>query len=157
MIKKLSHVGIVVKDIEQAVKLYTETLGFPKPPAGIVDVPEVGAKSALIPIGNNYIEIIQSTDPNSLVAQVMAKRGEGLLHICVEVDDVDAQVETLQANGVMVMAIPPMGETVDYPSAYILDDEATRGVPLELVPPGTAHKSQRKLLGMDVADQPVGV
>ncbi len=146
MIKKLSHVGIVVKDIEASLKMYTEVLGFPEPPAGIVTVEEVGVKSALIPLGDNYIEIIQSTDPNSLVAQVMEKRGEGLLHICVEVDDIDAKVKAVQDSGVTILEVPPMGPIVDYKSAYILDDEATRGVPIELVPPGTARKSQQKLL-----------
>ena len=122
--------------------------------AGIIDVPEMGVKSALLPIGNNYIELLESTDPNNMTSQVLEQRGEGLLHIAIEVDDVGAEVKSLQERGVEVVDVPPAGEVVDYHSAFVLPDSA-KGVPLELVPKGIAHKSQRKRLGLEVTDAPL--
>jgi methylmalonyl-CoA epimerase len=157
MARRLSHVGIVVRNIEEAVELFTKTLGFSAPPTGIVDVPEAGVKSALIPIGNNYIEFLQPTDPNTatgaLQFQILEERGEGLLHLCIEVDDVDAEVKSLQGKGVQAFEIP-QGEVVDYKSAYLLPESA-KGVPIELVPKGTAHKSVRRALGLKVIDAPL--
>jgi methylmalonyl-CoA epimerase len=157
MARRLSHVGIIVRNIEEAVELFTKTLGFSAPPTGIVDVPEAGVKSALIPIGNNYIELLQPTDPSTASGaigfQTLEQRGEGLLHLSIEVDDVDAEVKFLQGKGIQAFEIP-QGEIVDYKSAYLLAESA-KGVPIELVPKGTAHKSLRKALGLKVIDAPL--
>lgn len=154
MARRISHVGVIVRDIEEALEVYTRVLGFRPPPAGIIDVPEMGVKSALLPIGNNYIELLESTDPNNMTSQVLEQRGEGLLHIAIEVDDVSAEVKSLQERGVEVVDVPPAGEIVDYHSAFIMPDSA-KGVPLELVPKGIAHRSQRKRLGLEVTDAPL--
>lgn len=153
MPRRLSHVGVVVRNIEEAVEVYTKLLGFNAPATGIVDVPEAGVKSALIPIGNNYIELLQSTDPSNLTAQILEQRGEGLLHIAVEVDDVDAELKSLEEKGIEAIEIP-QGEYVNYKSGYLMP-EAAKGVPIELIPKGTAHKSIRTALGLEVIDAPL--
>lgn len=154
MARRLSHVGVVVRNMEEALNVFTNILGFPAPPAGVAIVPEMGVKSAMIPIGNNYIEIVESTDPNNMVSRVLQKRGEGLLHIAVEVDDVDAEVKSLRERGAVVMEQPPCGAVVDYKSAFVMAKSA-KGVSIELVPKGTANKSLRRFLGLEVKDSPL--
>ena len=154
MITRISHVGVAVRNIEEAVSVYTNLLGLKPPPAGIVELPEIGVRSALFPIGDNYIELIEATDPQSEVAKLLEERGEGLLHIAVEVDDIDAEVKSLRARGAEVQEIPPLGPIITYKSA-IVTRECAKGVPLELVPKGTAHKCQRMLLGLQEKDEPL--
>lgn len=155
MARRFSHVGIVVRNIEEALEVYTKVLGFNPPPAGIIDVPEYGVKSAMLPIGNNYIELLESTQPDNLASQILEQRGEGLLHVCIEVDDVEAEIKSLKERGVDVTEVPPMGEIIDYKSAFVLDLPSTKGVPLEFNPKGLAHKSQRRRLGLEVIDAPL--
>ena len=151
MARRLSHVGIVVRNIEEALEVYTKVLGFNAPPAGIVTVPETGGKYALLPIGDNYIELIESTHP--LVSQYLEQRGEGLYHFVVEVDDIDAEVKSLNEKGVQVIEVP-RGEIIDWRMVALMPESA-KGVPLEFAPKGTAHKTQRKLLGLEVIDSPL--
>ena len=66
----------------------------------------------------------------------------------------DAEVKPLKERGVEVIEVPPLGELVDYKSAFVMPESA-KGVPLELLPKGTAHKSQRKFLGLEVIDAPL--
>ena len=154
MARRMTHVGVVVRNIDEALELFTKVLGFDPPPAGIVDVPEAGVRCAHLPIGNNWIELLQSTNPDNDAAQILKERGEGLLHIAIEVDDVDAEVEALQAKGVDVIKIPPIGDTIDYTSAFVSRHSA-KGVPLELLPMGLVNQSMRKLLGLEIKDEPL--
>ena len=154
MARRMTHVGVVVRNIEEAVEVFTKVLGFDPPPAGIVEVPEAGVKCAHLPIGNNYIELLESTNPDNEAAQILKERGEGLLHIAIEVDDVDAEVESLKERGANVIKVPPMGDVIDYTSAFVMRESA-KGVPLELLPKGLVNKSMRKLLGLEVIDAPL--
>ena len=132
MARRISHVGVIVRNIEEALEVYTRVLGFRPPPAGIIEVPEMGVKSALLPIGNNYIELLESTDPNNMTSQVLEQRGEGLLHIAIEVDDVYAAAEKIRAQGGKIIREPgPMnaGTTI---IAFVEDPD---GYPIELLAP----------------------
>lgn len=107
MFKKVTHVGLVVKDIEAALKHYTEVLGI-SDLDGRMDLDELGFKNAMLRIGDFGIELMQttSTDPNHEFNKFFDKHGEGVYHLCVTVDDLDEHVKALKAKGVEVLEVP---------------------------------------------------
>ncbi len=99
MIKRVDHIASVVKNLDEAVELYERAFGLK--PACIETLPEQGVKAALIPIGEQgEIELLEPIDAQSGVAKFLESRGEGIHHICLEVDDVDKELELLAAKGV---------------------------------------------------------
>src|SRR4249919_145851 len=90
MPKRIDHVAIIVRDIEQALVFYRDTLGIV--PGVIKEVPTEQVRIAFLPMGGpggSEIELIQPTTPDSSLAKYLEKRGEGLHHICLEVDDIN--------------------------------------------------------------------
>ncbi|HBI57091.1 MAG TPA: methylmalonyl-CoA epimerase [Firmicutes bacterium] len=108
MFKKIDHLGIAVEDLEVAVQLYRDTLGLEY--AGEETVAEQKVKTAFFPLGESSIELLEPTDPDSPVAKFIAKRGAGIHHIALRVDDVAKAIEELTARGVrMIDAVPRDG------------------------------------------------
>jgi methylmalonyl-CoA epimerase len=98
LIKKVHHIAIAVKNLDEAIKLY-ETL-FGVKPTKIEDVPEQGVKAALIPMGDGgEIELLEPIDPNGGVAKFIENRGEGIHHICLEVDNIDKALVEMSEKG----------------------------------------------------------
>ena len=97
MFKRIDHVVIAVKDLDETSTVYTEVYGL----SGTApeDIPEMGIRRVNIDVGNAYIELAQPTDPNGPVAKFLDDRGEGLYLIAVEVDDLPETVKTLQERG----------------------------------------------------------
>ncbi|MFQ5836630.1 MAG: VOC family protein, partial [Candidatus Bathyarchaeia archaeon] len=83
MIKKIDHIGVAVKDLNEAIRFYRENLGLEI--EGIEEVKEQKVKFAFIALGESTIELLQSTDPQGPVAKFIEKRGEGIHHIALEV------------------------------------------------------------------------
>jgi methylmalonyl-CoA/ethylmalonyl-CoA epimerase len=101
----LEHVAIAVKDLELAVKYYVEVLGLPVPE--IEDVPEQKVRTAIFGHGMGRIELICPSDSSSSVAKFLDKRGEGLHHICVEVEDLVGTLAHLKAHGAQLIDESP--------------------------------------------------
>lgn len=99
--KGLEHVAIAVKDLEVSVKYYVEVLGFAPPE--IEEVPTEKVRTAIFGHGMGRIELICPTAPDTSVAKFLEKRGEGLHHICVEVDDIVATLAELKAKGAQLI------------------------------------------------------
>jgi len=97
MITDVHHVGIAVRDLDAALALYSEALSLPVVKRG--DAPARGARVAVLAAGGSYLEIIQPTKDDSHFARFIEDRGEGLHHIALWSDDVDAQVATLRDVG----------------------------------------------------------
>ncbi|MBS2027334.1 MAG: methylmalonyl-CoA epimerase [Deltaproteobacteria bacterium] len=95
--KGLDHVAIAVKDLDAAVALYRDVLGLEL--AEIEEVAEQQVRTAIFGHGMGRIELISPTAPDTGVAKFLEKRGEGLHHICVEVDDIDAAISALSERG----------------------------------------------------------
>lgn len=95
--KGLDHVAIVVKDLDAAIAHYRDALGLEL--AEIEEVKEQQVKTAIFGHGMGRIELICPTTEDSGVAKYLQKRGEGLHHICVEVDDIEAAMAALKAKG----------------------------------------------------------
>ncbi len=106
--KGLEHVAIAVKDLDAAVHYYVHVLGFAPPELEVVADQKV--RTAIFGHGMGRIELICPTDPSSSVAKFLEKRGEGLHHICVEVDDLVATLAELKAKGVaLIDEVPRIG------------------------------------------------
>ncbi len=103
MIRKIDHIGIAVSDLDEALKLYRDTLGL------TVDHTEdfEGMKIAFIPIGDTEFELLQPTDPNGALAKFLEKRGQGVQHIALRVDNVEKALEELKGKGLQVIDQQP--------------------------------------------------
>jgi methylmalonyl-CoA/ethylmalonyl-CoA epimerase len=102
-IKKIDHLGIAVKDLTEAVKIY-ETLGFAV--EATHDVPTERVRAAFLPVGESHLELLEPTDPSSVIARFLEKRS-GLHHVCVLVEDIDTALAELKARGVPVLDETP--------------------------------------------------
>jgi methylmalonyl-CoA epimerase len=102
-IRKIDHLGIAVKDLAEAVRTY-EALGFAVDATH--DVPTEKVRTAFLPVGESHLELLEPTDPSSVIARFLEKRS-GLHHVCVLVEDIDAALAELKARGVPVLDETP--------------------------------------------------
>ena len=102
---KVDHIGIVVRDITAALKVYQVALGLPL--RETVDVADQQVRVAFLPIGESNIELVQPTSGDTGVARYLAKRGEGIHHICIQVDDIEAALAQLKAQEVELIDKEP--------------------------------------------------
>jgi methylmalonyl-CoA epimerase len=105
MLKKIHHVGIVVRNLEAAYAFYRDTLGLPVHKVATVE--DQGVKAALLTIGNSEIELLEPINANGGVAKFLDKRGEGIHHVCFETDNVAKELETTMARGIAVLDQAP--------------------------------------------------
>jgi methylmalonyl-CoA epimerase len=92
--KKINHLGIAVKNLERASALWENVLGLEK--VGEEYVAEQDVKVAMFKIGESRIELLEPVKPDSAVGKFLEKRGEGIHHICLEVDDIDVALAELK-------------------------------------------------------------
>ena len=104
-IKKINHVAIVVKDIDESLKFWATALGLEL--HHVEDVPSQASKVAFIPVGESEIELVQPTTEDSGMAAYLEKRGEGMHHLCIEVDDIEAKMQELRDAGVRLINDAP--------------------------------------------------
>jgi methylmalonyl-CoA/ethylmalonyl-CoA epimerase len=102
-ILKIDHLGIAVKDLAEAVRGY-EALGFQVETTH--EVPTEKVRAAFLPAGESHLELLEPTDPSSVIARFLEKRS-GLHHVCVLVDDIDAALAELKGRGVPVLDETP--------------------------------------------------
>ena len=107
MLKQIDHIAVVVQDMEAALKVYRDALGLPL--ARVEDVPAEAVKVAFLPMpeGDGEVELVQPTDEESGIARFLAKRGQGIHHICFRVDDIQAAMDHVVANGLQVIEDEP--------------------------------------------------
>ncbi len=131
MLKRIDHVAIIVRSIEQALVFYRDILGMT--PGEIKDVPTEQVRVVFLHMGGrdgSEIELIEPTMPNSSLARFLEKRGEGLHHICLEVDDIDAALHEMQEKNMLVVDHPHQAAEG---CAIFLHPKGTNGVLLELI------------------------
>lgn len=129
-IKKITHIGVGVKDAEQAGKIFQEFLSLP-----VSHHERVGElKVAFVPVGETHVELVQSTDPEGVMNKFIEKRGEGIHHIAFEVEDIDSALEELKAKGVPLIDQTPRPGAHDSRVAF-LHPKGTLGILIELVEP----------------------
>lgn len=103
---RLDHVAIVVEDLEAALPFFRDLLGLPLD--RVAEVPEEEVRVAFFPMEGGEIELVQPTTSDSGVARFLARRGPGLHHICVEVEDLEATLRRLQTAGVQLIHETPL-------------------------------------------------
>ena len=128
MIKQISHLGIAVKDLEEAREFYRSVLGLES------SDPIIGGdgtiKVSMVEIGNTLIELLQPIGNEGVIAKFLEKRGEGFHHICYEVDDIHAEISSLKAAGMEILGEPRPGAEG---MSVFLHPRGTHGVLIELV------------------------
>ena len=132
MPKRIDHVAIIVHNIEQALVFYRDTLGIE--PSEIKEVPTEQVRIAFLPMGGpggSEIELIEPTTPNSSLSKFLDKRGEGMHHICLEVENIDAALQEMQEKGAAVLDKQP--RIAAEGRAIFLHPKGTNGVLLELL------------------------
>ena len=97
----IDHLGIAVKSLADAKSFY-EKLGLKPMPEETVAAEQV--RLSMVPVGESRIELLEPTSPESPIAKFLAKRGEGLHHVALHVDDLSATVERLKANGTRLIS-----------------------------------------------------
>ncbi len=102
---KLDHIAIVVKDLGEAIETYSRKLGIALQSRQRVE-PE-GVEIAVMSLDNTHIELVQPLQDNSGVAKFLEKRGEGLHHICLEVENIELLIKALQASGFKLIDTKP--------------------------------------------------
>jgi len=130
MLEKLDHIGIAVKDLEQAMKLYRDAFGIE--PGLVYESSYTKAKIAFFPLGEVRIELIQPVDPESVVGKFLEKRGEGIHHISYRVKDVDGSLAELEKKGVSLIDKKSRKVRENERVAF-LHPKSTNGVLVELI------------------------
>lgn len=105
MLKKIDHIGIAVRDLEQALTFYCDLLGLEC--TGTEEVAEQKVKVAFLPLGETKVELLQSTDPEGPVAKFIEGRGEGVHHLAFRVENIEEKLEQLKASGVRLIDEQP--------------------------------------------------
>jgi methylmalonyl-CoA/ethylmalonyl-CoA epimerase len=98
---RLNHVAIVVEDLEAALPFFRDLLGLPL--ARVAEVPAEEVRVAFFPMEGGEIELVQPLNPESGVAKFLARRGPGLHHICIEVEDLDGVLRRLKEAGAQLI------------------------------------------------------
>ena len=130
---KIDHIGIAVKSLAEAVKVYQDAIGLSV--SGYDEVDDQGVRVAMLSIGESRIELLEPTREDSPIEKFMSKRGEGIHHIAVRVDDIEEALERLKAAGARLIDSAPRRGAHDTRIAFI-HPSSTHGVLLELVEHG---------------------
>ena len=125
----LNHICIAVRDIEDTLRFYEELFGVGG--AEVREIEDQGVRAALVRVGGSQLEFIQPTDPEGGVARFIERRGEGMHHICFEVEDLEEKLNTLESGSVELIDRTPR-PGLSGMIAFI-HPRATRGVLIELV------------------------
>jgi len=129
MIRKVNHVGIVVRSLDEALDLYVKTFGFER--SEIMTREEMGMRSATISLGDVTFEIMEPIDDQSGIHAFLQKRGEGLHHVSLEVDDMRKERTALESKGIHFLETE--ARYVDNSYVSFIHPKFTKGVLIELV------------------------
>lgn len=135
-IKRIEHIAIALKDMSTVKDVLANKLGIPMDYEE--HLPAHATTLAMFPVGETYLELLQSDKADSGTNQWIAERGEGLFHICLEVDDIDASMQDLRGKGIRFQTEEPM---IGHGNCRIvfMDPATTGGLVIELAEPPKAH------------------
>ena len=129
MIKKIQHLGIAVKDLNKSNELFKKLLGEESYKTEAVDSESV--TTSFFKVGDQKIELLEASEPNSTIARFIERRGEGMHHLAFHVENIDEEIERLEKEGFeFVSKIPTKG--ADNKMVVFLHPKTTNGVLVEL-------------------------
>jgi methylmalonyl-CoA epimerase len=127
---KINHLGIATKGIDEALKFWSDALGLENVHTEVVEDQKV--RVAMLPIGESRIELLEPTSDDSPISKFLEKRGGGIHHIAVEVEDIEASINTLKATGMRLIDEKPRTGAEGCLVAFVHPSSAN-GVLLDLV------------------------
>ncbi len=128
-ILRIAHVAVVTDDLDAALAFWRDALGLPL--EAVRAVPQEGVQVAFLPVGDSEVEAVVPVDPASGVARYLQKRGPGMHHLCLEVDDLEGMLARLQAHGVELIHATPQVAPTGRRYAFV-HPKSTGGVLVEL-------------------------
>ncbi len=127
--KQIEHIGIAVKDIESARKIYEKLLNISV--YKIENVESEGVKTAFLQVGPNKIELLEATATGSPISKFIEKKGEGIHHIAFDVEDITAEMERLKNEGFILLSDTPK-EGADNKLVCFVHPKSANGILIEL-------------------------
>jgi len=129
MLTRIDHIGMAVQNINDALRFFQDALGLELDHVAL----EEGGRTrvAFMPVGSSEVELVEPQDDESGLAKFLAKRGEGIHHICFEVDDIDAALARLKAHGAQLIDETPRTNAAGMRYAFI-HPKSAHGVLIEL-------------------------
>ena len=129
MISKLAHIGIAVKNLDEATETFAKLLG--KRPDAIEEVTDQKVKTAIFGTEGGRLELLVGTAPDSPISKFIDKKGAGIHHLCLEVDDIEAEIKRLEAAGIQMIDRTPRQGAEGCLVAFI-HPKSTSGILIEL-------------------------
>ena len=129
MIKKIEHVGIAVKDLNKSNSLFKKLLGEPSYKTETVETEAV--TTSFFKLGNQKIELFQAMTSNSSVSKFLNKKGEGMHHLALHVEDIHKEIQRLEKEGFSFVSKTPT-KGADNKMIVFLHPKTTNGVLIEL-------------------------
>lgn len=127
--RKIEHIGIAVEDLEQSNKLYEQLLG--SAPYKQEEVASEEVITSFFRVGNNKIELLQSTNPDGVISNFIKKKGQGIHHIAFDVQDIKTEMERLKEQGFRLLSEEPK-KGADNKWVCFVHPKSTNGVLVEL-------------------------
>jgi methylmalonyl-CoA/ethylmalonyl-CoA epimerase len=127
---KIDHIGIATKSIEEGLTIWQDALGLK--PDFTEEVTDQGVKVCMLPVGDTHVELLEPLGPDTSVGKFLAKRGPGMHHVAIEVDDIRASLAELKKRGARLIDETPRVGAGGCLVAFI-HPSSTNGVLLELV------------------------
>jgi methylmalonyl-CoA epimerase len=141
VLKKLDHIGIAVDDLDAAIAKYREITGMDVGHKEVMEEQKVA--TAFFPVGEMRLELLKGTDPSSPIAKFLEKRGEGIHHICFEVDDLGEAKRAMSEKGLRFIENITEAGAGGSRVAFI-HPKSTGGILMELVEyPQASEQSHR--------------
>lgn len=129
MIKKIDHIGIAVNNLKESLSFYEDALGLKV--ENIEEVPEQKVKVGFLDIGGVHLELLESTSSEGPVAKFIEKRGEGIHHIAILVDNIENSIESMKNKNVKLIDEVPRKGAGGSKMAFV-HPKSTHGILLEL-------------------------
>jgi len=130
--KKVEHIGIAVKNLDETMSFYDHVLGLEK--LSVETVESQGVNIAFFKTGETKIELLEPINDDSPIAKFIDKRSEGIHHMAIEVEDIEAKIEAMKEKGASFIGDKPT-EGADDMKVIFVHPKSTNGVLLELCEP----------------------
>ena len=126
---KIEHIGIAVKDLENSNELFSKLFGEKNYKVEVVE--SEGVSTSFFKVGDNKIELLEATNPESAIAKFIAKKGEGVHHIAFDVDDIYSEMKRLENEGFTLINKEPK-KGADNKLVCFVHPKSSNGVLIEL-------------------------